>query len=709
MEGINQHFIPQFLLGMFRCNPKRKNTRRKKKDTAQVHVYHSNRHYTSSTENVAQERFYYSERAGSGLATLDSQITARETHLLGDIETLRNCRRVVDAAIAARVIAHFAVRNDHPRRMLRTAQEEAADVFYEQFVTDEQLRAFLGAEGGDPGARFREIFTKYIWRETSVAALELPQEVVFKHSYMILRESAHAGFSEDIDALSNMIANWRQGSAVRSGNVHNKALAQMIDPTTNGFDSRNYWAYLEEFDWEIVHASAPQFILPDFVALALEKNGRSGSLFTVDREAIDVVMMPLASDTMLIGKRCDQTIDHTVFNALAAPHCLSFFVSAFKSDELSELACTIGTKLNAEVGNIMQAVTAEFSNAPPIGVGQECASVPLNRPIGHGVMLQTDCFTAEQTERLGQRLGQLLFFASDRFDISDLLQIHVRADYATAVENLDQGKLTGRAPAPKVADKARSAAYNVQVEREGIEGVIIVVRFDIAQALLSADSQAVDQAIRVFLGQFSCMGANALIRTVLEDGSDGEGLTDGYLIGFSVAAWRTWLVEIYGGLANPDPEVHPYVHFATALSELRRQLEVAGRAYCVHDDVDRLLAESLRLAGETLCLAAAAAGVPSNTAPPQQREQLKHALTKTGCQRWFDLFVADLHALWQEGTTYPSRSAFYVLNRHLERLLAQGAIFLWDSEQSVRVEVPYWSDWMQAQDARQQGGPGMSD
>ena len=49
--------------------------------------------------------------------------------------------------------------------------------------------------------------------------------------------------------------------------------------------------------------------------------------------------------------------------------------------------------------------------------------------------------------------------------------------------------------------------------------------------------------------------------------------------------------------------------------------------------------------------------------------------------------------IWTEGTSYPDETAFRVLNRHVERLLVNGAIFLWDDGGVGRVEVPYWSDW----------------
>jgi hypothetical protein len=125
---------------------------------------------------------------------------------------------------------------------------------------------------------------------------------------------------------------------------------------------------------------------------------------------------------------------------------------------------------------------------------------------------------------------------------------------------------------------------------------------------------------------------------------------------------------------------------------LKGKLELIRRAYRDHGDVNRLLAEALPAVGEVLAFAASAATPVAGT-PPAAMEALAAALEQLDHARWFDLLRADLASIWQEGDAYPSQEPFLVLNRHLERLLLAGAIFLWDDGGQGRVEVPFWSDW----------------
>lgn len=66
-------------------------------------------------------------------------------------------------------------------------------------------------------------------------------------------------------------------------------------------------------------------------------------------------------------------------------------------------------------------------------------------------------------------------------------------------------------------------------------------------------------------------------------------------------------------------------------------------------------------------------------------------LSELDLVRWFELLRSDLADIWVPGDPYPQSEAFLVLDRHLERLLAMGGIFLWEQDRRAH----YWIlDWL---------------
>jgi hypothetical protein len=109
MSGRKQHYIPQVLLRGFSANPDAK--------APTIFVYSRDRgFYRTNTKDTAAEREFYSA-VNPGSVTLDDDITAYENILSGQLGVLKASGvNLVDGTLAASVIVHLAIRNDHTRK-----------------------------------------------------------------------------------------------------------------------------------------------------------------------------------------------------------------------------------------------------------------------------------------------------------------------------------------------------------------------------------------------------------------------------------------------------------------------------------------------------------------------------------------------------------------------------------------------------------------
>jgi hypothetical protein len=240
-----------------------------------------------------------------------------------------------------------------------------------------------------------------------------------------------------------------------------------------------------------------------------------------------------------------------------------------------------------------------------------------------------------------------------------------------------------------------SVAYNVVVEQADRHGIALVLRDSVAHWLLSGDDATFGAGASIALGQLARIGAGALLDQVFAQGVVVGDARDRLLLPYAVPAWRSYFVAGYTCLFGPSLPEDYRAKLLERLGELRTRLVETRRVYRVDGDVEALFNAVLAEAASVLAVAgAAAASVEADGDDPLEREAFQAALAALDLERWFDLLRSDLGGIWQGGTAYPYQEGFVVLNRHLERLLLMGAIFLWDDgPEEVRAEVPFWSDF----------------
>jgi hypothetical protein len=681
VAGDKQHYIPQAVLRAFRANPKGK--------VAQVHVFHADRIYLSSTEGVAAQKFFFSERATDDGETLDAVMTRHENGPFNDDFSALGTRPAgpVDGELASRVLGHLLVRNHHLRGVMRSGASLLADLVEQSFGSSEQIARLLGAGGPSPTPRFRKVFSEATAGNALLASLGLPQPVLESLAYMMLREN-RAGFHEMSDAARSLAQQVRGDAGVLARNAHVKSLKTALVPAGRV-------EALRRLTWRIVEADVPTFVLPDLIALGCDRDGQAGTILNFDEAELAAVLMPLSPTRMLIGEREPSDRDWASFNSEAVPHCLEFFVSAFRDAALEALASSIASRVFEPIQQGLAEAARQFR--AQLEAPQPRAAAPegglWRTETAHPVELQSDFLDARAAARLATILQQFLSLTRNRFDISPLRRIAVAADYPRALGSIDRGALENGEPiAPST--EGWSAAYNVPVEEAGELGITMILHADSALMLLADNDLLFGGGASILLAQLARIGADMLLGTVFAGGVIAGDAHDRLLLPQILDSWKSYLVAGYQCLFSA--ELRPFYRnaFLERLSALEAQLIEHRRAYRLDGDVDAFLGAVI---GESFAiLNVAATAVASLAGDPDEDgiAQFKSALEMAGWANWFELLSADLAGIWTEGDPYPGQDAFLVLNRHVERLLVTGAIFLWDDGSPFgRVEVPHWSDW----------------
>lgn len=683
LTGTNQHFIPQALLRQFRYNATGR---------ARVHVYRVNEQFDAATRNVASQDHFYSDGDAEG-EPLDTTLTRHENGPFNiDFQTLIKLPvGPVDPALAARIVAHLVGRGDHLRGMIRTGTEVMGELIGELFGDTDNIARLLGADGPMPGPRFHEVFEESIAENIILTQLGLPGPVVEALCHMMLRESRQVERDETAEVALAAADRFREQGYHMARRAHVSALAK-------SHTSEARVAQLLAFQWRIVEVPAPGTVLPDLVVLARDTAGRPGSIFTYAFDELDELLMPLSPHRMLVGQLIEHDPGVDRFNAEAIPLCFQFLVSAYLADELATAAAEIGRDMDVPARTGLDEAAAEFRalvSSPADAPGDDAGDWRSRQ--GQPFSVETDEYETEEAERLGQVLLQLLRLARDRFDTDNLRRFVIRADYEAAIAGVERGAFDDGVPLAPTTEGGLSLAYNVPVERDGDQGLVVVLRSGVGAMLLSEDDFLFGAAANTVLSQLARIGADQLLGTVFANGfTEGEE-HDRLILRSAIWAWKSWLVGQYQAMFSDDVVEHYREQLLEQLASLGERLTEARRHYRVDHDVDALIESVIAIASGVLSVAACTAATSRDD---ESWALFRAQLDETGWAKWFSLLERDLAEIWTEGSAYPRQSAFLVLSRHVQRLLFGGAIFLWTPpEGGVRVEIPFWSDldWLAEQ------------
>lgn len=687
MSGKNQHYIPQSLLRAFRIGPGK---------IARVYKYQAEGVFPLPTKQVAAEDWFYSRLSADGSKTLDDLITDHEGgQLSADFAALYSAPAgPIEAPLAARTIGHLFGRVNHVRGMVRSGIELLADQIELLFGGEAQRRYILGADGPLPGERFREAFGDALADETALAALGLPKPVLETLAYSMLRENMSAGVADLNTHALSLVETFRDSASTLARDAQVKSLTTTLLPEARV-------EVLKAFAWRIDEVKHPTFILPDFVALACNAAGETGTLLTFDKDELSTVLMPLSPTRMLIGQRETASPDLGSFNGEAVPHCLAFFVSAFTSEALAALRLAIGRRVLEPIHQALADAASDFRQKveqPKVSDTRVPHDWDVELPASFA--LEAAGYDQAKSDAVGAVFMRLVAWARQRFDVSGLIRFVVAEDYEQALATIDRGALDTREPVTPSQD-GMSVAFNVPVENNGRMGAAVVLRNGIPAMLLGDNDEHYAAAASIVLSQLARLGADALLDKVFAGGTHTGDACDRAMMPRTIEVWRTYFVGGYQCLFGEGLRADYRDNLVAHLSRMTDRLIAARRAFRVDHNADALLGTVIPDALGAVTLAGLAAVAIDDDPDRAAVESFRATLDDLGLLKWFDLLQSDLADIWREGEAYPKQGAFLVINRHVQRLLLPGAIFFWESKDGPRVEVPYAldSDWLLAQAA----------
>jgi hypothetical protein len=196
------------------------------------------------------------------------------------------------------------------------------------------------------------------------------------------------------------------------------------------------------------------------------------------------------------------------------------------------------------------------------------------------------------------------------------------------------------------------------------------------------------EGISAIMPQLAQIGASALLQQVFEGQEPVGQAHDQMMIAAAVHCWIAYVVGLNSNFSRAGAH-RSFERLPEMLAELPGKLKALKARFPSQEFADDLLNAAILDVAAVLATAGEAAA--SVIAGADNLADFYLGLSELDLVRWFELLRSDLADIWVPGDPNPQSEAFLVLDRHLERLLAMGGIFLW--EQDGRAH--YWIlDWL---------------
>lgn len=681
MAGKVQHEIPQLFQRGFLIPGT--------SDAERIFVFRKGgASFPSNINRSGAQSYFYSEPSADGSATLDDEITDYEGRLGGLVQTLRSVPvdGTADSEIAAEVIAHLTTRNAHLRGAFSHGITSFAEGARLAFSDEDNVRRLVGLNGPEVTDIFREHLAKAVAKEPFMAALGIPATILEKLAFAAIREGFSPFFAEQLPSIEGMLGLLSGSAEETARDSHRQALSKSTAPDVRV-------AMLSSFHWQVAAAVA-DLILPDCVALAIEENGDTHPLMMASPKDIEIVLLPLTSHTLLIGRRDhDAEVDPSSFNSSAAECSHTYFLCASHEPEPANLISLIGQRSVTIIDNAIAESVSKFLPEVP----QPFEETPLPRVSFNIPVTYQGEFTESGAKVISEALSALLGEAAWTMPFDRLDGITIADDYEGALKTLDRGTLGIGAPRSRQDDKAVGVAQTPNVVRDGVVKSRIVLAGFIGRNLLSDVEDDRARAEYVVANQLAHAGFTQIfdeaLPGVMLGGIDG---IDGLLQRCTYPAWNAYFA---GRAAAPFGGSHRFADeqyvVLTALDELYTEIPKSRMSYRWHGDMDRFLEEILPRVTFLLEHAAGLLGHADGVEQDvfEQAPQLAEELENLQLKAWCSDFRRDLAFLWDRRGRWESYTEFLALNRHAERILWTFPILPWTTpEGEGRIEVPFQED-----------------
>lgn len=675
MAGKRQHYMPRLLQRGFLDDPT---------DDAERTWLH--RPGTTARlvgiRDVGVEDWFYSRKSTDGTPTLDDAITDYEGDLARNIRALREAApdTGIDAALAAETVVHFVLRAAHLRRIMSSGIISATDEIAALFTNPERLSTMLGLTGPALSSAVTDAIAD---SAAKLVPAGFPSALTERLMALLVREVGDQLVAQAVVVLSPLFPNMFSGLAAKVRDTHNSLLEKPLDD--NGWVSA-----LREFDWSV--EAATNLILPDAVALSQVDGGPlEPLLFTTAADAA-VVLMPIAHDAMLIGRRsAAEVVDFAQFNEQAAAGCEAFFIAArpFDAEGLSAL---IGTGPTAALAASISGTLREAEQVRSLGAVDVASAQPreiAQADFSYRVTLADfgdDLLAKEYAEILQTVISAL---ACD-LPLQTLDAITIAVDYDHALAAVDRGDPALPPASSGALGYGIGVAKPVTVICGGQPKTHLVLAASLAEGWTSPDLKLRASSLHTLV-------------VMLAGIAEAARYADGYATCFTPDAIGR---ELHWAVARTPSGYWSAKHAAFVdpnQGETFAQLVIDSLDYTEHEIVaerDRMVDSSDIGAATTRaieCLTAVLGhaadwlGHRDGLADGQvfAGDELPDRLRARGLDRWIELFGRDLAACYPPDGTL-DMSVVTSLSRHVERLLWSFGIYAWPDDDVMRCVVTDW-------------------
>lgn len=635
-------------------------------------------------KDVGVSDWFYSKRSVNGERTLDDIITDYENRggLGAQLQSLRSASpsEQIDASVAAEIVTHLMVRTRHMRSVLAQSGFMIADEIAKLFNDPERVRKQFGIDNGNPSDFIGEIIDEIIDQQ-NLEGLGVPRPLAVRVAQFLFREQFGRVFDPNDPILGSLLSQFSDSIDDNVLNAHKNALERGVAPEPRQQTLRGYGWFVEEVQ---------NLILPDCVALGVELAGETLPLFLANDERLELVLMPVASNRLLIGRRGDIPLPSArSINRASATCSDNVFLSGANTPELELLSDKIADRTRNALLNAISSVFDTDDNVE----GRQQAEEPMLHPlVSYSVQFQ-GCADQETANEIGAVLQALTSELSRLMPLDRLDGMTFASDYAAALENLDRGDPDLPVLCTSEHPGGVGVAQTPLVIRDGVRKNHIVFQAWIGLALVDESESVQRDGLHLVI---SLLSQVAYLRMHENDEELDVGDPLIFLLHPAIDS-----VPLNYFSARISATVRPtagdqYANlFYAALADAMDQVPKARLAYRTHGDLDELLDAALGKISPVLNRAADILGHIDGLPEGDFKvgDELLSALENVGLVDWFDLFARDLRALDASETAESYQEKLCGLDVHVERLMWVFQMFPWvTTDGQGRVEIPSGSD-----------------
>jgi Protein of unknown function (DUF4238) len=359
MSGRKQHFIPQSLLKGFANNGSGKKL--------QVVVYpFGGNPFVAATDGIGAKRNFYSELDVEGeMETLDDEITKHESPLAEVLRELRSkdVRSDIDSVQASALVTHLVVRNDHFRKIAVSAVSTMFASFEDTISDQDTAARMFGLDGETPGKMFSDSLQE-LWDEhgAELRAAGLTQETFEDFAFQTTKSSFSELHSQMLAPMRTAFSDISEKASHIAADAQIRALEQDLTP-------EKWIEKLSRYRWH-VQDIGQGCILPDCVAICIDSKGDSYPLIFSEDDPRQFVVMPLATNRVLVGAAKDDDRFPANLNFSLARCSWDFFVADSEGNQLDELSKEMRVHMQTYIDETVVQIVSDTSQ------GNVTADVP---------------------------------------------------------------------------------------------------------------------------------------------------------------------------------------------------------------------------------------------------------------------------------------------------------------------------------------------